>query len=53
MSSLLIRFLSEEIGQGMTEYVLITSIIVLAVFITVKAMGEAVTNLLTRALDAL
>ncbi|MBS4032435.1 MAG: hypothetical protein KGZ63_13585 [Clostridiales bacterium] len=53
MSSLLVRFLSEEVGQGMTEYALIISILALAVFIAMKVMGEEITNLLNRAVDAL
>lgn len=53
MTSLFVRFLSEEVGQGMTEYALIISIVALAVFITVKVMGEEISNLLNRAVDAL
>jgi Flp pilus assembly pilin Flp len=45
--------MSEEIGQGMTEYALIISFVALLVFGAVKVLGEEITSLLNRAVDAL
>ncbi len=42
------RFLNEEKGQGMTEYILIVVLIAIAAIVVVKAFGNKIKELFTK-----
>jgi len=42
------RFLNDESGQGMTEYILIVALIAVAAIVAVKMFGAQITGLFTQ-----